>query len=83
MEPVKSNNDLRSEIHQLVDATKDDGILMQVRALLNAEGEQWWNEEAESLSFELSDADIAAGRIKTHEDAMEEMRVRILERVKK
>jgi predicted transcriptional regulator len=74
---MKTEKDLqrrKREIRQLIDATEDDSLLEQVYAILNGPSEGWWDEEAEREAIEAADADIAAGRVFTHEQVLENIK---------
>lgn len=64
------------EVVKLVQSSKDISILAEVRAILNGETGDWWDEltEEEKAGIEEADADVAAGRVFTTEEVMRDAR---------
>ena len=64
------------EVVKLVRSSQDMAMLAEVRALLSGGTSDWWDEltDEEKAGIDEADADIAAGRVFTTEEVMQEAR---------
>jgi predicted transcriptional regulator len=76
MKVEESLSELKQDILQLVESSQDEAILNEVRQLLQHPAEDWWDEltEAQKASVERAEADVAEGRVFTHEQVKADLK---------
>ncbi len=76
MKVAESISDIKVGVTRLLMATQDQALLAEIHALLlnAASGEDWYAslDEEDKASIERGRADIAAGRVISQKDLMEE-----------